>query len=199
MGALKAPEVAMESWMMIAIGAAIVGLLLIALVAVERSRRRKHAAQTARLRKDFGPEYAHTVTEQGRSIGEEDLKKRHERASELELRALSADEVARYNASWTATQSQFVADPGAALNAASQVVNEVVAARGYPAGDFERSASALSVDHPRAVQDYRAAHGVMLQNQRNPAATDDLRAAMTQFQAVFTELMDGRVTAANAA
>lgn len=60
---------------------------------------------------------------------------------------------------------------------------------GTPAADFAQGTHALSVDHPRAVQDYRAAHEVVVRNQRNPVRTDYLRAAMMQYQAVFTELM----------
>jgi hypothetical protein len=74
------------------------------------------------------------------------------------------------------------------------LVVEVVAAQGYPATDFEAGASALSVDHPRAVQEYRAAHKAAEGNQRNEASTDDLRAAMVQYHAVLTELIgDSRI------
>lgn len=180
----------MELWMMIAIGAAVAAALLLAAALVMKSKRQASAKQTTRLQEGFGPEYAKTVGEQGRSDAEEDLLKRQQRAELSPKRALSATEVTHYSASWTATQAEFVNNPGAALTAADHLIGEVIVARGYPAAEFEQGASALSVDHPRAVQEYRAAHEVVLRNQRNAATTDDLRAAMMQYQAVFTELMD---------
>ncbi len=180
----------MEHWMMIAIGAAVAAAVVLVATLVMRSKRQASAKQTTQLQQGFGPEYGRAVGEKGRSNAEEDLLRRQQRAELSPKRALSATEVTHYSASWTATQAQFVNNPGAALTAADHLIGEVIAARGYPAAEFEQGASALSVDHPRAVQDYRAAHEVVLRNQRNPATTDDLRAAMVQYQAVFTELMD---------
>jgi hypothetical protein len=186
----------METWMMIAIGVAVVAALLVIATFVMAPRRQRSAKQTTQLREGFGPEYAKAVGDQGRSGAEEDLLKRQQRADVITVRKLSAMEVTRYSESWTTTQAQFVDNPGAALTAADHLVAEVIAARGYPAAEFEQGASALSVDHPRAVQEYRAAHEVMLRNQHNPLSTDDLRAAMSQYHAVFTELMDSGVAAA---
>lgn len=179
----------METWMVIAIAAAAVAAVLVIATLVAGSKKRRSARQTTQLREGFGPEYAKAVGDKGRRGAEEDLLKRKQQAGLFPVRALSAIEVTRYTESWAATQAQFVDDPGAALTAADHLVVEVITARGYPAAEFERGASALSVDHPRAVQDYRAAHEVMLRNQRNPAPTDDLRAAMVQYHAVVTELM----------
>ncbi len=186
----------MESWMVIAIGAAVLAALMLIISLVMRSKRHASAKQTSQLREGFGPEYTKAVADQGRSGAEEDLLKRQQRADLSPKRTLTAIEAARYNESWTATQAQFVDNPGAALIAADHLVAEVVAARGYPAAEFEQGASALSVDHPRAVQEYRAAHEVVLRNQHNALPTDELRAAMVQYHAVFTELMDSGVAAA---
>jgi hypothetical protein len=179
----------METWMMIAIGAAVLATVIVITTLVMWSNHRRSAKQTNRLRQGFGPEYAKAVGDQGRSNAEADLMKRQETAGLFPIRTLSAIEVTRYTENWTEAQAQFVDNPGAALTAADHLVGEVVTARGYPAGDFEQGASALSVDHPRAVQEYRSAHEVVLGNQRSSLPTDDLRAAMVQFHAVFTELM----------
>lgn len=186
----------METWMMIAIGVAVVAALLLIAMFVIVPQRRQRAKQTTQLQEGFGPEYAKAVGDQGRSGAEKDLLKRQQRADLIPARKLSAIEATRYTESWTATQAQFVDNPGAALTAADHLVAEVVAARGYPVADFEQGASALSVEHPRAVQEYRAAHEVVLRNQHNPLPTDDLRAAMVQYHTVFTELMDSGVAAA---
>jgi hypothetical protein len=188
----------MEPWMLVTIGAVVVAVVVAITTLRARTAHRRSAKQTTRLREGFGPEYARAVEEQGRAGGEDALLKRQESAGLFQVRPLSAIEVTRYTENWTAKQAQFVDDPGAALTAAGHLLKEVIAARGYPAAEFEKGASALSVDHPRAVQDYRAAHGVMLRNQRNPVPTDELRAAMVQYHAVFSELMDRSTSAPSA-
>jgi hypothetical protein len=185
----------MATWMAITIGVLAFAALGVVWAVVFKSERRQSAQQTTLLREGFGPEYAKAIGEQGRADAEGDLLGRQERADLFEVRTLSTTEVTRYIHKWTATQAQFVDDPGGALIAADHLVTEVIGARGYPIAEFEQGASALSVDHPRAVQDYRAAHEVVLRNQRNAAPTDDLRAAMVQFHAVFTELLDSSVVA----
>lgn len=165
--------------------------VVITLVAMPmlKSKRKKNVVQTDRLKAGFGPEYARAVDQQGRSGAEQDLVKREQRSELLHVRPLSPHEVAGYRASWTEAQAHFVDEPEATLTAADRLVTEVIAARGYPVAEFEEGASAVSVDHPRAVQDYRAAHEVVLRNQRNPATVDELRAALVQLRSVFSELL----------
>ena len=178
----------METWMIIAIGAAVAAVLAIAALVIG-SKRRGGEKQTARLSEGFGPEYATAVAAKGRSGAESELLQREQRAQLFPVRALTAIEATHYTENWTATQAQFVDDPGAALAAAEHLVAEVIAARGYPSTVFEEGASALSVDHPRAVQEYRAAHEVVLANRRNPVSTDELREAMNKYHTVFEEVL----------
>ncbi len=181
----------MERWTIIAIVAAAVAVVLLLVLVATVAKSRRAGKQTTMLREGFGPEYSKAVEDQGRAGAEADLLKRQQRADLFQVRSLSAIEIERYTESWSAVQAQFVDDPGAALAAADHLAAEVIAARGYPAAEFEQSTSALSVDHPRAVQDYRSAHEVAMRNQRNPVSTDDLRAAMVQYRAVFTEMLGG--------
>jgi len=118
------------------------------------------------------------VEAKGRSGAESELLQREQRAELFPVRALTAVEATHYTENWAAAQAQFVDDPGAALTTAEHLLAEVIAARGSPSTEFEPGASALSVDHPRAVQEYRAAHEVVLKNRRNPVPTDELREAM---------------------
>jgi hypothetical protein len=185
----------MELWMLI-LGA--VAILTIAAAAALITRaRRGGTKQTRRLQAGFGPEYAKAVGIQGRSSGEEDLMQRQQRAELFPIRALSADEVSHYRDRWTATQAQFLDEPEAALIGADRLVGEVLATRGYPTGDFDQSASAVSVDHPRAVQEYRAAHEVTARNQRNAASADDLRTALIRYRTVLSELLDSNMPVMN--
>jgi hypothetical protein len=180
----------METEMMIAIGAAALaaGLVIVVAVLGLRAKHQRSTTQTTQLRENFGPEYERVMAEQGRSGGEKDLLGRQDRADLEHVRSLSTVEETRYKENWAAAQVQFVGDPGAALATADHLVGELIAARGYPTDEFEASANALSVDHPRAVQDYRAAHEVTMNNQRNPVPTDDMRAAMVQYGSVITEM-----------
>ncbi len=186
----------METWMVITGAAAVIAAVLLIAALVMRARHRSGAQQTTQLKAGFGPEYTKAVEEQGRSGAEEDLIKRQKRADLFNVQALSPGQVASYRERWTATQAQFLDEPEAALTAADHLVGEVIAARGYPTVDFEQGASAVSVDHPRAVQEYRAAHEIVLSNQRNPATADELRSAFVQYRGVLTELLDDNVVAA---
>ena len=179
----------MESWIFILIAALVVVAAVATVVLIMMSRQRAKSRQTAALREGFGPEYEKAVEEQGRSGAEEDLLRRQQRADLFQVRTLSAVEVDHYSERWTAVEAQFVSDPGTALAAAGELVAEVMRARGYPAAEFEQGAEALSVDHPRAVQHYRAAHEATRRNQRNALSTEELRAAMEDYEVVFGELI----------
>lgn len=179
----------MESWMLILIGAVVVVGVVVIVALIMTSRQRRESRQTAELREDFGPEYEKVRGEQGRSGAEKDLRRRQQRADLFQVRTLSAIEVERYSERWAAAQTEFVSDPSTALAAAGDLITEVISARGYPAAEFEQGAEALSVDHPRAVQHYRAAHETSRRNQRNALPTDELRAAMEDYELVFRELI----------
>lgn len=181
----------METWMVIVGGAAVVAIVVVSMLFMRTRRGGKK--QTTRLQAGFGPEYAKAVEAKGRSNGEEDLIGREQRAELFPVRALSADEMSRYRGNWTAVQALFLDDPEAALVGADRVVGEVLGTRGYPSGDFEQRAQAVSVDHPRAVQEYRAAHDVTARNQRNAASAEDLRTAFVQYRTVLTQLLDANV------
>ena len=45
------------------------------------------------------------------------------------------------------------------------------------------------VDHPKVVENYRAAHDIAVRLQRGEAGTEDLRQAMIHYRALFEELV----------
>jgi hypothetical protein len=170
------------------LGFAVAVLAAAVAVAVTRSRRRKNASQTASLRQAFGPEYDTAVGELGHSEAESNLLDRQERARLFPVRGLSQIEQNYFSEKWLAAQGKFVDEPEVAVRQAGDVVAEILSSQGYPAGEFERGATALSVDHPRAVQQYRTAHEVLDRSQRNAVTTEELRTAMSDYEAVFREL-----------
>lgn len=167
-------------------------VLIIAATAViawsQAQRRRK---QSLRLQQRFGPEYTRAVNELGgRSQAEAELRDREQRVARLRIVPLSAADAAKFRQAWAQLQLRFIDDPKAAVVQADRLVYDLMAARGYPMGDFERRAADISVDHPTVVANYRAARAVALSDERGQADTEDLRRAVVHYRELFRELLD---------
>ena len=171
----------------------LVVVLVVAVLAIWFFSQRRKSQQ---LQERFGPEYEHAVHEHGsRGRAEEALAARAERVQQLHIRPLSAEESARYSESWRSVQARFVDEPNVAIADADRLVAEVMQARGYPMGEFEQRAADVSVDHPRVVENYRAAHAIAGRADRGEASTEDLRQAMVHYRSLFAELIDTPETA----
>jgi hypothetical protein len=146
------------------------------------------------LRKSFGPEYDRAREEHSdQRSAERALEERKERVEQLRIRALSPDERDRFVERWRSAQAQFVDDPAGATRVADALIGEIMQARGYPVGDFEQRAADISVDHPRVVEHYRAAHAIALRTDRGQADTgdtEDLRKAFVHYRALFDDLLE---------
>lgn len=161
---------------------AIVAVLAIAW-AVIRKRR------TEELRQRFGPEYARTVREHGTGRAETVLTQREKRVEKFSMRDLTLDERERFITDWRVVQSRFVDDPKAAVYEANTLVTRLMQARGYPMSDFNQRAADISVDHPRVVDNYRAAHEIALRERQGEATTEDLRNGLIYYRSLFDELL----------
>jgi hypothetical protein len=149
--------------------------------------------QSRRLRQRFGPEYGRTVDALGsQTKAESELRARERRVERLHLVALAPSEVTRFTQQWKAIQGRFVDDPNGAVVDADKLVRELMQARGYPIGDFERRAADISVDHPHVAQNYRTAQAIATRAQRNEADTEELRKAVVHYRALFSELLEVR-------
>ncbi len=147
--------------------------------------------RTQKLRSKFGPEYDKAVGEhKDRGHAESELQKREKRVAKFHIHPLKAEDRLRYVEDWRREQSRFVDDPRAAVNHADSLVQDVMQRRGYPVGDFDQNAADLSVDHPRVVENYRAAHEIALRDGKGLANTEDLRTAMISYRALFEDLLD---------
>jgi FtsZ-interacting cell division protein ZipA len=160
----------------------IVGLLLVAW-SVNRRRR------TALLQSRFGPEYERTVREVGPIRAEQALLDRAKRVEKLHIRELTADERERFVTEWRVLQSRFVDAPHQAVTEADRLVDRLMAARGYPVADFEQRSADISVDHPRVVDNYRAAREIAVRHRRGEATTEDLRKAVLYYRSLFDDLL----------
>lgn len=176
----------MSQGAIIAIVIAVLVILAIAWFAWQRRR-------TAELRARYGPEYTRTVEQLGdRRRAEAELEARKERVEHLNIRPLGAEQRQAFVERWRAVQAKFVDDPRGAVTDADHLVDEVMAARGYPLGDFDRRAADLSVNHPRVVENYRAARDIALRHRRGEASTEDLRQAMVYYRELFQDLLEDR-------
>jgi len=167
-------------WVLIAI------ILIGAIVWITLSRVRSQ-----RLRQRFGPEYEHTVRTEGNvRKAEAELEARAKRVAKLQIRPLTSTDAQRFDAAWRAVQARFVDDPRGAVTEADRLVGEVMAARGYPVGDFEQRVADVSVDHADVVMNYRAAREIAQQHAEGKATTEDLRQAMVHYRALFRDLLE---------
>ena len=147
--------------------------------------------RTERLRTQFGgAEYTRTVKEGGsRRQAEAVLDQRATRVEGFHIRPLAPGDRARFLESWSKIQARFVDGPGSAVTDADQLLGDVMSTRGYPVSDFEQRAADISVDHPLALENYRAAHQSALSQTRGQASTEDLRQVMIHYRTLFEELV----------
>jgi hypothetical protein len=146
------------------------------------------------LRQSFGSEYDRAREEHpDQRSAERTLEERKERVEQLRIRALSPDERDQFAERWRSAQAQFVDDPAGATRTVDSLVAEIMQARGYPVAGFEQRAADVSVDHPRVVEHYRAAHAIALRTDRGQADTgdtEDLRQAFVHYRALFDDLLE---------
>ncbi|MGD0267652.1 MAG: hypothetical protein ABSB14_01205 [Candidatus Sulfotelmatobacter sp.] len=172
---------------LIVIAAAVI--VIIALIAwmIVRNKRRN---TTADLRQKFGPEYDRAVLTHGSERkAEATLEDRKERVERLNLRDLDRAESENFSRNWQSVQSRFVDSPEGAVAEADDLVSSVMKARGYPVTDFEQRSADISVDHPRVVENYRAAHAIALRVGKDQATTEELRTSMIHYRSLFEELV----------
>jgi hypothetical protein len=167
--------------------AGVVILVIAVLVWLYLQKRR---STTAGLRQKFGPEYERAVQKQGSERkAEAKLADRQQRVEKLNIRDLDPMERERFSKQWESAQSRFVDSPRGAVAEADDLVSSLMKTRGYPLSDFDQRAADISVDHPRAVENYRSAHEIALRVGQNGASTEDLRTAMIHYRALFEELV----------
>ena len=144
----------------------------------------------ARLRRKYGPEYDRLAETGDTRAAERELTEREQARRELKVRQLEPPEQARLRQAWGAVQEQFVDDPRHAAEQADQTIGRILTELGYPDGDTDRQLALASVDHPRAVYEYRKAHELA-----GSGDTEALRRAMLGFRGFFNELVGTRRTA----
>ena len=147
------------------------------------------------LRDRFGPEYDRVVRREGNiRRGEGVLEFREKKREKLDIRPLSPATRLDFSNRWDSVQAQFVDDPGGSVAKADNLVNELMAVRGYPVAEFEERADIISVDHPLVVENYRAAHAIALSRSRGQGTTEAFRKAMVHYRSLFDQLLHDLTT-----
>jgi|SRR5579871_302132 len=150
--------------------------------------------KTRQLKRTFGPEYDRVIDQEKNSRrAEAVLQERQKRVQEYQIRPLNREECDMFAIKWRLLQEHFVDDPRDAVAQADLLITDAMRMRGYPMSDFEQRAADLSVDHSRAVEDYRIAHDIAMRDAGGPAATEDLRKAMQHYRSLFEHVLDTRV------
>ena len=172
------------TWVILAL--VVVALLVVAAVVIEQQR-------SASLKRRFGPEYDRVVEEHGdRKGAEAALRERIKRRKSIELHDLPVTAVERYRAQFHTVQTAFVDDPGGSVAAARNLVDQVIADRGYHdavEGDGDGDGTAepvelVAIDHPHLVANYRTA-----QTGGAAASLDDLRATFIHHRELFEAIL----------
>lgn len=170
---------------MLVVGLVILALVAIALVLYQRKTRSRN------LQHHFGAEYGRAVETTGsRDKAEAELLARRKRVDQLHIAPLSPADAQRFTQAWRSLQARFVDNPQDALAQADALVQDLMRTRGYPMGDFERSAADISVNHPGVVEHYRAGHAIAERQGRGEVDTEGMRQAVIHYRALFAELLE---------
>jgi hypothetical protein len=161
------------------------GVLVMAVTRLQRSRR---------LKEKFGPEYERVMDRAGdKRRAEQELEARMAHVQNLNIRALSAEEVNRFSMEWQQTQTEFVDRPLGAVQKADRLIREVMSTRGYPMEDFEQRAADISVDYPELVSNYRELNAIASKGEREKVSTEEMRQAMVAGRELFERLVQGQM------
>lgn len=177
----------MPTWSWILIAVVVMAIVLLAVVVAASMMRQK---RSERLKDQFGPEYEHAVESAGgERAAERELLARERKHNKLKIKELAPESRVRYVEAWGVTQAGFVDNPSQAVGDADRLVTEVMRERGYPVDDFEQRAAELSVDHPKVVEHYRAAHVLRLAQEQGDIGTEAQREAIIHYRALFERLV----------
>ncbi len=164
---------------------ALIGIIIAVIVVVAAIVVASGELRRARMRRQFGPEYDRLAQELGsKKKADAELTARQRRVQALNIHELSPQQQASYSGDWTAVQERFVDTPAEAVSAAGTLIRDVMRDRGYPADDRNASLEALSFYHARSRDGYRQVQGLRTET----ATTEELRAAMIRYRALFEDL-----------
>jgi hypothetical protein len=166
---------------------ALIGIIVAVMVVAAAAFVVAQELRRARLRRQFGPEYARLARELGGNRkAEAELLSLQRKAARLSIRPLNPEQSAKYATDWAGVQERFVDSPADAAAAARRLIARVMRERGYPDAEGRDMIVNLSVHNPRALDDFRKAEAI--NGQPVEASTEDLRMAVLAYRTLFTDL-----------
>jgi hypothetical protein len=177
----------MPTWVLIVI---IVAVIVVAAAFILMRLSGTRRARSEALMDRFGPEYERLLGGGSRKQTERELAERERRHAELDIKALSETDRARYAQSWQDVQLSFLDQPAGAVREAEVLIGKVMTQRGYPSSDNPAAqADELSVEHARQLENLREAQAISAAASDNKATTEDLRQAMVRYRSLFADLL----------
>ena len=167
----------------------VVLLLVVVAVVAATTRRRKERERREHLQDRFGPEYDRAVAGGDTRDAEARLAKAEQERDRLDVRPLTAESRRRRTVQWQAVQADFVEVPVEAVDAADELVREVMTERGYPRGDGDEAMTLLAADHADTVEHYRTAEAHRARFRSGEGSTEDLRRAFVDYRKLFDALV----------
>lgn len=169
----------------------VAALVLIAIGVIALFARRASSHRHAELKRRFGPEYDRALVEHGTAASaERELLAREKRVHHLHVRPIPEGDRAQFSADWRNIQTRFVDDPSGAVQAANDLIKDVMRVRGYAVDDFDQRVADLSVEHANVIQHYRSARELANANREGRANTEELRQAFVHYRALFADLLE---------
>jgi hypothetical protein len=174
-------------WVVLLTAVALIAIGVFALFARRRSAKHRHVE----LRQRFGPEYDRALVEHGNAArAERELLAREKRVQQLHVRPIPEADRVQFSADWRNVQARFVDDPSGAVQAANDLIKDVMRARGYSVEHFDQRIADLSVEHANVIQHYRSARELANANREGRANTEELRQAFVHYRALFADLLE---------
>ncbi len=170
----------------------VVLLLAVAAVVVAVTRRAKGRQRREHLKDRFGGEYDRAVADGDARSAEARLADVERERDRLDVVPLTTESRRRRTAQWHAVQADFVEVPVEAVDAADELVRDVMAERGYPREDRqddEHAMTLLAADHADVVEHYRTAEAHRARFRSGEGSTEDLRRAFVQYRRLFDALV----------
>lgn len=144
-------------------------------------------ARQSSQRRLYGPEYDQLAREVGPRQARAEFAKRQRRVAGLDIKRLSAEQRAAYEARWEGAQEQFIDNPRQATQTAAGLVTAVAAEVGYPVDNRDQLLADLSVNHGTHLDGYRNA--VRTTDQASDGSTEEFRQALLGYRALFNDLI----------
>jgi hypothetical protein len=161
--------------------------IIIVLVVVVIAAGGALIARQASQRRQFGPEYDQLVQEVGPRRAKAEFAKRQRRVAGLDIKRLSPEQRAAYEARWDAAQEQFIDNPRQATQTAAGLVTAVAAEAGYPVDNRDQLLADLSVNHGKYLDGYRAA--IRATERAAEGSTEEFRRALLAYRTLFNDLI----------